>query len=334
MEATSPRIRSLLRQAKRTAGAGKRAAARQLYREIVEEAPESVEGWLGLARVAADEQERESAYRRVLELDPENEAALAALRGEGEGGRSEESGAGDTPAQAEPSPAEAESDPFEATRAWLEEATGRDAAGVDGQGAKTPATEEAPDEALSDVAPPAESVPPTIERGAVETAGEREAMVCYRHPSRETGLRCAQCNRPICTKCAIHTPVGYRCPQCIREREDVFYTANVLDYLLAGVAALVLGVLAGLFVPRLGFFVIFVGPFAGTLIGRVAFRAARRHHGRWLPHLVAAMVVFGALLPLFDVLVGMLFGQINIFRLLWPAIYVFMATGAAYYQVK
>ncbi len=333
MEATSPRIRSLLRQAKRTAGVGKRAAARQLYREIVEEAPESVEGWLGLARVAADAQERESAYRRVLELDPENEAALKALRGEGEGERSAKSAA-------EPSPAEAESDPFEATRAWLEEATGRKAAGVDGQGAKTPATEEAsaveeaPDKALSDVASPAESTTSTIEGGAVETAGEQEAMVCYRHPSRETGLRCAQCNRPICSKCAIHTPVGYRCPQCIREREDVFYTANVLDYLLAGVAALVLGVLAGLFVPRLGFFVIFVGPFAGTLIGRVAFRAARRHHGRWLPHLVAAMVVFGALLPLFDVLVGLLFGQINLFRLLWPAIYVFMATGAAYYQVK
>jgi len=321
MEATSPRIRSLLRQAKRTADAGKRAAARQLYREIVEEAPASVDGWLGLARVAADADEEEAAYRRVLELEPENEAALDALGEE----------QGSAPSSAEPSPAEA--DPFEQTRAWLEEATGRAPPAEDGQSPETPAAKEKAAEAA-----PVETAESGIDVPAAMpaeiAADEGEVLVCYRHPSRETGLRCAQCGRPICSKCAVHTPVGYRCPQCIREREDVFYTANALDYLLAGVSALILGLLAGFLVPRLGFFVIFVGPFAGTLIGRVAFRAARRHHGRWLPHLVAAMVVFGALLPLLNVLIGLLFGQINLFRLLWPAIYVFMATGAAYYQVK
>lgn len=324
MEATNPRIRSLLRQARRTAGAGKRAAARHLYREIVEEAPKSVEGWLGLAQVAADADEKEAAYRRVLELEPENETALQALRGEDAG-------------SAEATTAEEEADPFEQTRAWLEEATRREPPGEDGQGAR-PAEEEVPlpggqptasqaaTEAAEGPEPPAPAgVPPEI-------AGEEYGvLVCYRHPSRETGLRCAQCNRPICSKCAIHTPVGYRCPQCIREREDVFYTASILDYALAGVVALILGLLAGLFVPRLGFFVIFVAPFAGTLIGRVAFRAARRHHGRWLPHLVGAMVVFGALAPW---LPRLLVGQFNLLGLLWPAIYIFMATGAAYYQVK
>ena len=322
MEATSPRIRSLLRQARRTASVGKRAAARQLYREIVEEAPASVEGWLGLARVAADAEEKEAAYRRVLELDPENKVARDALQGE------------DVAPPREEPPAEQEAeDPFEQNRAWLEEATGREPPDEDGQGTETPVVEDvAVEEPVpADVAPveaAVKGVPSEI------VTGEDDVLVCYRHPSRETGLRCAQCNRPICSKCAIHTPVGYRCPQCIREREDVFYTANALDYLLAGVVSLILGLLAGLFVPRLGFFVIFVGPFAGTLIGRMAFRAARRHHGRWLPHLVAAMVVAGALVPILPALLGLLLGQVNLFRLLWPAIYLFMATGAAYYQVK
>ena len=311
MEATNPRIRSLLRQARRTAGAGKRAAARQLYREIVEEAPASVEGWLGLARLAADAEEEEAAYRRVLELDPENETALEAL--------------GETADTAEKEAADREeADPFEQTRAWLEEATGREPLDEDGQ--STEAFEVQEETATVTATTPTEA--PAGE------ADEDGVLFCYRHPSRETGLRCAQCNRPICSKCAVHTPVGYRCPQCIREREDVFYTANALDYALAGVVALILGLLAGFLVPRLGFFVIFVAPFAGTLIGRAAFRAARRHHGRWLPHLVAAMVVFGALLPILPALIGLVFGQVSLFRLLWPAIYLFMATGAAYYQVK
>jgi membrane associated rhomboid family serine protease len=35
---------------------------------------------------------------------------------------------------------------------------------------------------------------------------------CYRHPNRETGLSCTECNRPICTECLRMTPVGPRCP--------------------------------------------------------------------------------------------------------------------------
>lgn len=328
MEATNPRIRSLLRQARRTASVGKRAAARQLYREIVEEAPASVEGWLGLARVAADAEEEKAAYRRVLELDPENEAVLEALEEPADSAEMEDV-------------TREEIDPFEQTRAWLEEATSRAPADEDGQGLGTPSgRQEAPSTSTPDTqtsttsVEPAETPEETPAEGGAEVAKEEGVLYCYRHPSRETGLRCAQCNRPICSKCAVHTPVGYRCPQCIREREDVFYTANALDYALAGIAALILGLLAGWLVPRLGFFVIFVGPFAGTLIGRMAFRAARRHHGRWLPHLVAAMVVIGALLPILPALIALLFGQVNLFRLLWPAVYLFMATGAAYYQVK
>jgi membrane associated rhomboid family serine protease len=35
---------------------------------------------------------------------------------------------------------------------------------------------------------------------------------CYRHPDRETGLSCTECDRPICTECMTMTPVGPRCP--------------------------------------------------------------------------------------------------------------------------
>jgi membrane associated rhomboid family serine protease len=44
---------------------------------------------------------------------------------------------------------------------------------------------------------------------------------CYRHPSRETGVSCSNCERPICTDCMTPTPVGMRCPECSRERTQV-----------------------------------------------------------------------------------------------------------------
>jgi membrane associated rhomboid family serine protease len=41
-----------------------------------------------------------------------------------------------------------------------------------------------------------------------------ERTVCYRHPRVETGVRCSDCGRPICTDCMVFGPVGIRCPEC------------------------------------------------------------------------------------------------------------------------
>lgn len=47
------------------------------------------------------------------------------------------------------------------------------------------------------------------------------AETCYRHPDRETGVSCSSCGRPICPECMTPTPVGMRCPECMRERTRV-----------------------------------------------------------------------------------------------------------------
>ena len=44
---------------------------------------------------------------------------------------------------------------------------------------------------------------------------------CYRHPSRETGVSCSNCGRPICPDCMTTTPVGMRCPECSRSKTVV-----------------------------------------------------------------------------------------------------------------
>ena len=41
--------------------------------------------------------------------------------------------------------------------------------------------------------------------------------VCYRHPSRETYVRCTRCDRPICPDCMNVASVGHQCPECVAE---------------------------------------------------------------------------------------------------------------------
>jgi membrane associated rhomboid family serine protease len=75
--------------------------------------------------------------------------------------------------------------------------------------------------------------------------------VCYRHTNRETGVRCSNCERPICPDCMTSTPVGMRCPECARQRQRARTMSStteepVLTYVLIGVnVAVALGALLG-----------------------------------------------------------------------------------------
>jgi membrane associated rhomboid family serine protease len=67
---------------------------------------------------------------------------------------------------------------------------------------------------------------------------------CYRHPNRETGVRCSNCERPICPDCMTSTPVGMRCPECARQSTKVRTMRSVTDeptltYVLIGVNVVV-----------------------------------------------------------------------------------------------
>src|SRR5690606_13023694 len=148
---------------------------------------------------------------------------------------------------------------------------------------------------------------------------------CANHPDRETALRCNNCEKYICAQCAVHTPTGYRCKECVRGRQKVFDTATTLDYVLAFVIGAALSALGAFIAMRIGFFTLFLAPFAGSLIAEAIRRATGRRRSMRLFRLAAVAVGLGAapfvLLPLAYIFLG---GQgIRMFiAVIWPLLYL------------
>lgn len=297
MAFTEPRIRTLLAQAARNAEYGKNAAAESTYRQILSEAPDTAEAWLGLAGVVGGATEKRAAFERALELAPDLPAAIAGL----------------ARLDGRPVPPEVE------------------AALAAAEAEKNPPEPEP--EIRTDM----------VEESTAPHVGEAsEVLFCYRHPDRMTALRCYSCGRPICGSCAVKTPVGYICPQCRREAEDAFFNSRPLDYLVAALVSLTISLLAGYLIVHylrggfLFFFLIFFfGGAIGGAIGRITKRAIGGRRGRYLPGLVVTMMILGVAIPAWPIILAVLMGNLGgLLSLIGPAIYLFVAGGAAYWQMR
>ncbi len=132
-----------------------------------------------------------------------------------------------------------------------------------------------------------------------EAADGPETVYCTVHPTVETTLHCNKCGRPMCVRCAVRTPVGYRCKECVRGQQAVFYNANRFDPLiqlavsfpLSAITAALAGMFGGFY---LWFIAIPASSFAGFFIADLAHRAVGKRRGRYSWLIVAAGMVAGA----------------------------------------
>ena len=124
-----------------------------------------------------------------------------------------------------------------------------------------------------------------------------EPVYCLRHRDRETGLRCARCNDPICPECMVQAAVGHLCPSCVTwERNPVgqVATSRLLLALAAGMGA---GILLAVAVTVLtqalgGFLSLIMWAVAGFLIGQAVHIAANRSRAPTLRFVAGGAAVF------------------------------------------
>ncbi len=151
---------------------------------------------------------------------------------------------------------------------------------------------------------------------------ENPPTFCEKHPKRETALRCNRCERYICPDCARHTPVGYRCRECVMQQERAFFDASRADVLrIAAVCALYAmgGALALYFLP---FFL--VALLLALLLGPLAGENARRAIERRRSAQATLAASSGALLG--GLAIGGLLGALPISLWLFLALFAFLAS--------
>ena len=172
-------------------------------------------------------------------------------------------------------------------------------------------------------------------------------LFCYVHPNRPTTLRCNRCERPICAQCAVRTPTGYRCRECVKSQQKVFDTAVWSDYIVAFMVAAIGSALASVLVlVASGFFfgllVLFIAPGAGAVIGNIILRFIKNRRSRLLFATAAVGIVAGGLpaLLIFTLpAILMIFssglqGLGSLLPAVWQVAYLFMAVPAAYTQIS
>jgi MFS family permease len=131
-----------------------------------------------------------------------------------------------------------------------------------------------------------------------------ETLYCANHPDRETMLRCNRCNKPICYQCAVLTPVGYRCKECVREQQNVYYNAGRFDLLIAAIIGFALGAAVGAvayaFLGLFGLFgfliAFFAGPAAGGLMAEAIRRSVGKRRARGMKWVAAGATLVGIVL--------------------------------------
>jgi hypothetical protein len=130
-------------------------------------------------------------------------------------------------------------------------------------------------------------------------------MRCTYHPDVETNLRCGKCEKPICPKCMVETPVGARCPDCAHLKKLPTYRISRRYYLIAVGAAVGMAIVCGLAWGAIEWAIPFfslnllLAPGAGFVIGEAVSRSVNRKRGTALAVIGGTAVALSYAVTLF-----------------------------------
>jgi len=161
-------------------------------------------------------------------------------------------------------------------------------------------------------------------------------IYCANHPSVETTLRCNKCEKPICAKCAVLTPTGYRCKECIKEQQKTFETAVWYDYpvifIVVAIMSYMGSLLGGWISIHFGFYIIilvlFLAPAVGGLIAEIARRATGKRRSKKLFLLAAIAAIIGCL-PVSLQLLQFFY----LYGFIFQVMYAILMTSTLYYRL-
>lgn len=266
MEEPTLTLSELLAEAAAAASLGDRAEAERLFRRATERSPGNSTAWLGLAAAVDSPQEKRACYEQVLAINPNNSEARIALQRLASMAAAPEAGAIQTTLAN--AAAQVAADPTRYAPQPAGPSAGNDAAAGN---------------------------------GAAPTAAD-QVLTCANHPDTETTLRCNRCGKPVCVRCVELTEVGYRCKECIREQQNVFFTAEVKDYFVLAIVSFVLAALATpvieLLLGLLGLFfgiilAVFLGPAVGGAAATIIRRSVGRRRGRHMGVVAIVAIILG-----------------------------------------
>jgi len=134
---------------------------------------------------------------------------------------------------------------------------------------------------------------------------EPQPLYCYRHPERETFVRCGRCDQPICMGCAMQGPVGLRCKTCGKLARDALASLRPSQVAIGLLVAAGLSAVVGYFGAQFGWFMIVVGFFAGSVIAEALDRTIGIKRGPRILAIAVTGILVGGLIGSSFSMIGM-----------------------------
>ena len=125
---------------------------------------------------------------------------------------------------------------------------------------------------------------------------------CAFHPGVETNVRCVECDRPICPKDFVTTPVGYKCKECARQLPSARRSVKPRQLAIATALALVVGIGGAFALAALGVYFWIATIALGALTGEAARRGSGGHRTGPIAAVAGTSVLLGTFLAGFGVL--------------------------------